>query len=47
MANFFLRDIDVNVFREARAACVSDGKRLVEVINELLRDWLKQRKLNG
>jgi len=41
MANFFLRGIDAKVFREARARCLAEDVRLVDLINQLLRDWLK------
>jgi hypothetical protein len=39
VANFFLRDIDAETFRQARAQCVARGLRLVDVINELLKRW--------
>ena len=41
MANFFLRGIDEAVVREARAKCVADKRRLVDLIMDLLREWLK------
>lgn len=41
MANFFLRGIDAEVFKKARARCLSEDLRLVDVISQLLRDWLK------
>ena len=44
MANFFLRDIDADVVRDARARCVSEQLRLVDVIMTLLRGWLKESK---
>lgn len=42
MANFFLRDIDPDIFREARALCIGRGLRLVDVINDLLREWVRK-----
>lgn len=41
MANFFLRGIDAEVFKQARVRCLSEDLRLVDVISQLLRDWLK------
>lgn len=43
MANFFLRGIDATVFREARARCLAENLRLVDLINQLLREWLKEK----
>ena len=44
MANFFLRGIDAETFKAARARCLSEDLRLVDLINQLLRDWLKESK---
>lgn len=38
---FLLRGIDAEVFKQARARCLSEDLRLVDVISQLLRDWLK------
>lgn len=43
MANFFLRGIDADVFRQARARCLLEGLRLPDVISELLHKWLQQK----
>ena len=44
MANFFLRGIDAETFKQARAKCLAEDLRLVDLINQLLRDWLKESK---
>lgn len=45
MANFFLRNIDEEAFREARGYCLQRGMRLVDLINDYIRTWnAEQRK---
>ena len=44
MANFFLRGIDAETFKQARAKCLADDLRLVDLINALLKTWLKETK---
>ncbi len=44
MANFFLRGIDAETFKAARARCLAEDLRLVDLINELLKSWLKETK---
>ncbi len=44
MANFFLRGIDAETFKAARARCVAEDLRLVDLINQLLAAWLKESK---
>lgn len=45
--NFFLRHIDEGVFLEARARCLLQGRKLGELVTELLRDWLKKSDKPG
>ena len=40
MANFFLRGIDAETFKAARARCLAEDLRLVDLINQLLREWI-------
>ena len=42
MANFFLRGIDAETFKAARARCLAEDLRLVDLINQLLAAWLQQ-----
>ena len=42
MANFFLRGIDAETFKQARARCLAEDRRLVDLINQLLAAWLQQ-----
>ncbi len=44
MANFFLRGIDEDVVRDARARCVTEKRRLVDLIMDLLREWLDTKR---
>ena len=44
MANFFLRGIDAETFKQARARCLAEDLRLVDLICRLLREWLKESK---
>lgn len=46
-SNFFLRHIDEGVFLEARAKCLLQGRKLGELVTELLRQWLKTPEGKG
>ncbi len=42
--NYYLKDIDPELWRKVKSRAAAEGKSIKGVIIELLKEWLRERK---
>lgn len=46
-SSYVFRKINGELWQQARGACITDGIKLLDVVEHALREWLQQRTVDA